>query len=154
MKILSIEKSFVSIWRTNNTLREYKISSTRMPQQTIQNLSNAFPYAHIEAVPQTGSRKFDSGSQLSTYIVTLTWYGGPVSQVNTSLASSIADAMDDAYSFNLGFPLVDRCFVLSILPLSELPVLDGDDYYGSDIRNVTMQWKIQLSEYREAIRQS
>lgn len=148
LKSLSLIKAFASIWQQDDTLRNYKITSTRVPQQTAQNTSSAFPYALIKSEFKPGSRKFDSNNQISKYLVTIIFYGGPVGATSTALCSSIADAMDDAFNFGLGLPILNRCYLMSIIPTEEDPELDADDYYGADVRHIAMQWEILLNEYR------
>lgn len=144
MKTLELIKEFVDRWRDDVVLRDYTISSTRVPANT-KTQTTVFPYAFIEA--RLADRGFSSSWQASEYYVEITFYGGEVGQATTTLLEAAVERMDYLYNFDVRMDLYDA-YVIGIWPDQEDPDKDMDDYYGKDIRYVKMRWRVLLSEYR------
>ena len=145
MKDISIEVAFAEVWKADQILSQWPICTTRLPLSA--NGGAIFPYAHLDCKIKPGTRVFDAGSQITNYLVAITFYAGENSVANTTTLAQAVDRMEKVYNFAVGLPIVDDCYVLSVLPFEEDCELDVADFYGADVREAIVKWKVHLNEY-------
>ncbi len=136
-----IIKAVAAQWNGSTALRAITLRSTRIPPGT----ANAFPYALVET--QLISRRFWSGdSQLTSYIVTLTVYGGQ----SKGTLDAIEGYLTALFALNIGLPVLD-CYVISAMPASEDVSTSQPDWYGEDSSELRQSFRITLNEKRPAV---
>lgn len=138
MESASIIKAVVAQWRGSTAVLEsIPIRSTRIPAGP----NVVFPYCLVQA--EVLYHKFCSGTyRLTMYKVTLTVYCGN----DKGVLNSIGTAITELFDLNIGLPVLDNCYVLSVLPLQEDPDKDPDDYYGADCNVLRQAFRVLLNE--------
>jgi hypothetical protein len=130
-------------WNASSTLSPYILRSTRIPSEEVQ---GKFPYGLIRV--KVLDHLFWSGdSQITDYLVTLTVYCGN----SKAVVDIISAALTALFSRNIGLPVTDNCYVMSVLPVVEDSELEIEDFYGEDSNTLTQQFKIKLNEMAPAI---
>lgn len=143
MEVSQIIQAVTWQWRNSTALLQaIPIRSTRIPQ----GVAVTVPYCLVEAALM--KRRFCSGSYcLAEYRVTLT-----VFCPDKSVLDAIGTAIAGLFGLNIGLPVADNCYVLSVVPVAENPETDPDDYYGSDVSTLRQSFLIQLNETTPAVR--
>lgn len=135
MEIKSIIKAFKAVWDNHPTLKDIPLRSTRITTGTL-------PFYALVSVKH-GGNTFDSGRTLGRYILNVQVFG----DVSLANLEAISDILVNEWDFVYNVVLPDANLIL-VLPDFEVPELDKDDLYGTDVRILSQQWILKTDEFK------